>query len=301
MLNRALESIAAQNNMELAQLQEALMLQGITYDAFREQIRRQLLIQQIRQRQVANQVEVRDDEVDRLLAQLDQQDTNHEYRLSHILIEVPEAASPEALNAARQQAEALAQRLRSGEDFAALATAHSNSATGLQGGDLGWRTAARVPSLFTEQVAAMDPGDISDPIRSASGYHILELADQRSGGERHIVTQYRARHILIKPTAVLGAAQVRERLERIKTRLENGDDFGELAKAHSEDTGSALNGGELDWAAADSYVPRFADPDHRRPECHFRTLRKRLRMAHPASPGDPHRRPDRRSHPRPGP
>ena len=256
MLNRALESIAAQNNMELAQLQEALMLQGITYDAFREQIRRQLLIQQIRQRQVANQVEVRDDEVDRLLAQLDQQDTNHEYRLSHILIEVPEAASPEALNAARQQAEALAQRLRSGEDFAALATAHSNSATGLQGGDLGWRSGARIPTAFATLIPRMTQGDIVGPIRSPSGFDIIKLVDFRTSPPV-LVEQTHARHILLRTNEVQDAAATRARLQRLRTRLSSGDDFAKIARTHSEDTASAVKGGDLGWLSPGATAPRF--------------------------------------------
>lgn len=257
-LNRAVNAIARQNRLTLTQLRATLEADGLDYAGFREQIREQMAMRQLRQRQVNNRVNITDQEVDRFLQTQAGRDDNTEYRLYHILIALPRAASPAQVGDAKEKADALVETLQAGADFATTAIENSDGQQALSGGDLGWRTAARVPSLFTEQVAAMDPGDISDPIRSASGYHILELADQRSGGERYIVTQYRARHILIKPTAVLGAAQVRERLERIKTRLENGDDFGELAKAHSEDTGSALNGGELDWAAADSYVPRFA-------------------------------------------
>ena len=258
-LNRAVHAIARQNRLSLAQLRATLEADGLDYAGFREQIREQMAVRQLRQRQVNNRVNVTDQEVDRFLqTQTDRDQDNIEYRLRHILIALPRAATPAQVGEAKKKADALTQSLRTGEDFAAAAIEHSDGQQALSGGDLGWRAAARVPSLFTELVATLNPGDISDPIRSASGYHILQLADRRAGGERHIVTQYRARHILIKPTAVLGAAQVKQRLDRIKTRLENGEDFGELAKAHSEDTGSALNGGELDWAVADSYVPRFA-------------------------------------------
>lgn len=256
MLNRAMKSIAAQNNLELSQLREALMLQGIAYDAFREQLRRQLLIQQIRQRQVANRVEVRDDEVDRLLAQIDQQDPNHEYRLSHILIEVPEAASPGVLNAARQQAEALAQQLRDGADFAALAGAHSNSATGLQGGDLGWRSGARIPTTFSTLAPRMTKGEIVGPIRSPSGFDILKLVDFRTS-RPIVVEQTHARHILLRTNEVQNAAATRARLQRLRTRLLGGDDFAAIARNHSEDTASAVKGGDLGWLSPGETAPRF--------------------------------------------
>jgi len=256
MLNRAMESIAAQNNLTLAQLQEALMLQSIAYDAFREQVRRQLLAQQIRQRQVTSQVEVRDDEVDRLLAQIDQQDTNHEYRLSHILIEVPEAASPETLNAARQQAEVLAQRLRNGEDFVTLATAHSNSATALQGGDLGWRSGARIPTAFTTLIPRMAQGDIVGPVRSPSGFDIIKLVGFRTS-KPVLVEQTHARHILLRTNEVQDAAATQTRLQRLRTRLLSGDDFAKIARTHSEDTASAVKGGDLGWLNPGATAPRF--------------------------------------------
>ena len=258
-LNRAINAIAQQNQLSLRQLRATLENDGVEYSQFRERIRNQMAIRQLRQRQVNNRVTITEPEIDQFLASRAGQDRDHtEYRLAHILVALPQAATPAQVVAAKNKADALVQRLRAGADFGITAIENSDGQQALSGGDLGWRTAARVPSLFTQLVATMRPGDISDPVRSAGGYHILELVDRRIGGERHVVNQYRVRHILIKPSAVLNAAQAQERLRRIRARLINGDDFGELAKAHSEDTGSALNGGDLGWAAPAGYVPRFA-------------------------------------------
>ena len=259
-LNRAIASIARQNNMTLAQMRTTLEAEGLEYAAFREQIRDQLTIRQLRQRQVNNQVNVTDQEIEHFLqSEAGQDKENTEYKLAQILIAVPPAAVPAEVAAAKEKADRLVKALREGADFTALAIEHSDGQNALQGGDLGWRAATRVPSVFTHLITRMNPGEVSDPVRSAGGYHILTLMDRRVVGEKHVVTQYKARHILIKPSAVLGAAEIQERLQRIKIRLEGGEDFATLAKANSEDTGSALNGGELDWAVAGDYAPRFAN------------------------------------------
>ena len=183
-LNRAVNAIARQNHLRLAQLRATLEADGIDYAKFREKIRRQMAIRQLRQRQVNNRVNITEQEVDQFLeTQTGQDRDSTEYRLAHILIALPQAAPPAQVTAAKDKAETLVHALRAGADFAVTAIEHSDGQQALSGGDLGWRTAARVPSLFTEPVAAMNVGDVSDPVRSASGYHILKLADRRIGGE----------------------------------------------------------------------------------------------------------------------
>ena len=160
------------------------------------------------------------------------------------------------LNAARQQAEALAQQLRDGADFAALAGAHSNSATGLQGGDLGWRSGARIPTTFSTLAPRMTKGEIVGPIRSPSGFDILKLVDFRTS-RPIVVEQTHARHILLRTNEVQNAAATRARLQRLRTRLLGGDDFAAIARNHSEDTASAVKGGDLGWLSPGETAPRF--------------------------------------------
>jgi peptidyl-prolyl cis-trans isomerase SurA len=211
----------------------------------------------LRQREVDNQVQVSDREIENYLATQAQQHSDAEYRLSHILIASPEEATPEALASARSKADAVLKRLRSGEDFAAVAAAHSDGQQALDGGDLGWRKAAEVPSLFADAVRTLHEGEISDPIESPSGFHIIKLTAVRGGPGITMVKQTHARHILIKPTELIDAEEAQRRLKRLKGRVEAGEGFDDLARGHSDDKVTAAKGGDLGWVSPGDLVPRF--------------------------------------------
>ena len=258
-LNQVLRNIAAENGLNLSQFRQALERDGYDFAQFRQEIRNEMLIQRLRTRRVDNRVTVTPQEVERYLEnQAQSKQSDQEYRLSHILIAVPEAADPKEVQAARAEAEAVREKARGGTDFGELAVSHSDGQQALEGGDLGWRSAGRLPTFFTELVVDMEPGDVSAPVRSPSGFHILKL-EKRRGGGRHLVKQTHARHILIKPDAVTSGAEAREQLRRLRQRLVSGEDFAKLAKARSDDRGSASKGGDLGWTNAGETVPRFEE------------------------------------------
>jgi peptidyl-prolyl cis-trans isomerase SurA len=181
---------------------------------------------------------------------------NNEYRLSHILIAVPEAASPEQVQQARTEAEQVLTRLHTGADFHQLAIAHSDGQQALEGGDLGWRRGGQLPSLFADEVKDMKEGQVSDLIRSPGGFHIIQLTGMR-GQEKHVVRQTHARHILITPNTLVSDAEAQQRLERLRQRIVNGESFAELARSNSDDKGSGSQGGDLGWASPGQMVPEF--------------------------------------------
>jgi peptidyl-prolyl cis-trans isomerase SurA len=207
---------------------------------------------------VADQVSVTPQEVDDFLAsQKNLGNLNEEYHLSHILITVPEAASPKQVQAARTKAEQVLAKLHTGADFREMAVSYSDGQQALEGGDLGWRKAGQLPTLFSDIVTRMHEGEISDLIRSPSGFHILKLTGRR-GEKKHIVRQTHARHILIRTNEVTSDYDARTRLERLRQRLLAGEDFAALAKANSDDRGSASRGGDLGWTNPGDFVPAFA-------------------------------------------
>lgn len=258
-LNANLRNIAAQNGVSLTEFRQTLEREGMDYVAFREELRSQIMISRLRQQTVINRIDVSDQEVDNLLAsQTAWSDQTRDYHLGHILIATPEAASPEQIRAAEREAGEVLEKLRSGADFSETAVAVSESETALEGGDLGWRKAAQLPSLFADVVRDMQPGEISDLIRSPSGFHIIKLIDVR-GDERHVITQSRVRHILLQPDEMLSEAGVRVRIQQLRDRLETGADFAELARSHSTDKVSASNGGDLGWVNPGDMVPEFQE------------------------------------------
>ena len=255
-LNRALEKLAANNGMNLGQFRRALIENGIDYPAFREKIRREMMVNTIKSSYARQNVEISDQEVDDYLRRNAGQDENREYRLAHILVALPDGASSQQVSEARQLAGELVARARSGEDFGELARQHSASGTALEGGDLGWRKHAEVPSLFSERVPTMIPGQVSDPIRAAGGFHIVKLVDLRDT-DQVLTEQTHARHILIKPDAVTSDEDARHQLEAISQQLLDGADFAELAREHSDDPGSKGLGGDLGWVGKGVMVPEF--------------------------------------------
>jgi peptidyl-prolyl cis-trans isomerase SurA len=258
-LNNKLQEIAKDNGVSLTDFRAVLEREGYDYGTFRENIRHQLTIAKLRQQMVGSRISASDQEVDNLLASLEASQTgNIEYHLAHILIATPDAASEEQIRAARQKADAIVAKLRAGADFTQTAIADSDAPTALEGGDIGWRSAGQLPSLFVDPVKEMQPGDIHDPIRSPSGFHIIKLVEQR-GDERHIVNQTHVRHILLKTDAVHTNETVKARMDQLEIRLRGGEDFATLAKSNSQDTLSAAKGGDLGWVNPGDLVPKFEE------------------------------------------
>ncbi len=263
MLNSEVQALAKENGVTLTQFREVLERDGYSYMKFREDLRRQLLIQQVRRQMVSSRIKVNEQEVDNLLATMKASGQGDvEYHLSHILVAIPEASGPEAIQQAEQRANGILERLRSGANFTDVAIAESDGQTALEGGDIGWRALGQIPSLFVDTVKNMQVGDVSDIIRSSGGYHIIKLVEKR-GDERHIVQQTKVRHILLKPDEVNTDAEVRTRIEQLEIRLRGGEDFATLALTNSQDTLSAANKGELGWVNQGDTVPEFEDAMNR--------------------------------------
>jgi peptidyl-prolyl cis-trans isomerase SurA len=258
-LNEEARQLAAKSGLTLTEFREVLESQGFSYASFREKLRKELIIQQLRRQMVGSRITVNDQEIDNMLATLKASGQGDvEYHLAHILVAIPEGADEKKAAAAEQHAEDILTRLRNGASFTDTAIAESDSQNALEGGDIGWRNLGQMPSLFLEPLKTMQVGDISDLIRSPGGYHIIKLLEKR-GDERHIVTQTRARHILLKPDEVNSDESVRQRIEQLRIRIENGEDFAALARAHSQDPLSAARGGDLGWLSQGDTVPEFED------------------------------------------
>ena len=257
-LNAALADVAERNGLQLAQLPEALASQGIDYAGYRDGLRRELTLQILRQRDVIQRINVSPRELDQYLEKQKSRPSElNEYNLSHILIAVPQAASPQQLDEAARRADDVYARARNGEDFSRLAVAYSNSQTALEGGSLGWRKGPEIPTVLADLVVGLKAGDVSPPLRTPSGYHIVRLNEIRGADMPSVVQQTHARHILLKPTEIQDDATVRLRLAGIRDRIVAGEDFAGLAKVVSEDPGSGAEGGDLGWTAPGSFVPEF--------------------------------------------
>ena len=256
-LTQAMTNIAARNGMTLEELYSALESSGISFEDFREDTRMQMLTARLQSQEVIKNIRVTDQEVERFLQREgDSLIERTDVRLSHILIAVPETASEAEVEKARKKAQTLVQRLRAGTDFAQLARRESDGQRALEGGDLGWFPMAEVPGLVEGLAGTMAKGEISDPLRSPSGFHVIKLADVKGTGPE-IVTQTKARHILIRTSEVVSDDDARTRLSQLRFRLTGGEDFGTLARSHSDDTGSALNEGDLGWLSPGDTVPEF--------------------------------------------
>ena len=256
-LEKALARIAEGNKLSLAQLREAIEQDGINFSKFREDIRDEITMSQLREREVDNKITVADSEVDNLLKTLKTQDGKaEEFDLSHILIRVPEQASPEQLGERRARAEKALAQIRGGADFRQVAASFSDAPDAVQGGAMGWRELARLPTIFAEVVRGLKNGEVSAVLRSPNGLHIVRVNERRGQNAPLIVSQTHARHILIKTSEVVSESDARERLVKLKERLDNKVDFAELARLQSEDT-SASRGGDLGWLSPGDTVPEF--------------------------------------------
>lgn len=256
-LGRAIERIAQDNKLSMPQFRAALDKEGVPFAKYREDIRDQIILSRLREREVNDKIVVTETEIDNLLAQEAQAGGADEFNASHILVTVPEKASPEQIQVRQARAEQALQQLKSGLDFRQIAATFSESADALQGGSLGWREGERLPVLYFEALRNMKPGELSSILRSPNGFHILKLNERRSGKvPAASVEQIRARHILIKISEIVSETEARNRLRIIKERLDNKEDFAVLARAHSEDS-SASKGGDLGWLSPGETVPDF--------------------------------------------
>lgn len=256
-LDRAIQRIAQDNKLTLQELRATLEKDGMPFEKFREDIRNQILLARLREREVDNRIVVTESEIDNFIStQQTQADRGAEYNLSHILVTVPENAGPEQIQARRARAEQALEQLKSGADFRQVAASFSDAPDALQGGAMGWRDTARLPALFVDGVRTLQPGAVSALLRSANGFHILKLNDRRGSTAPVVVTQTHARHILIRTNELVPEAEARRRLVSIRERLENKADFAQLARQYSEDPSNA-RGGDLGWLSPGDTVPEF--------------------------------------------
>jgi peptidyl-prolyl cis-trans isomerase SurA len=257
-LDRAIERIAENNKMTLAAFRRALEGDGVLPERFREEVRQQIVMQRLREREVDERIEVSETEIDLYLEeQKAGRGERAEYNLAHILLRVPDQASPERIEQARARAEKVAAEARAGGDFAALAASYSDAGDALQGGQMGWRPSDRLPDIFAGALRSMKPGDVSEVLRSPAGFHLLKLNERRGGGADRVLAQTRLRHILVKASEVVSEADARRRLADLRERIvSGGGDFAALARLHSADASSA-RGGDLGWVFAGDTVPEF--------------------------------------------
>lgn len=255
-LDRALARLAQENRMSQADFRMALEQDGVDYAVFREQIRAEIVASRLRDREVESRVTVSDAEIDAYLRGQASAGRNDEFNFLHILVTVPEAAAPAVIQARRTRAEEAMARLRKGEDFKQVSATYSDAPNALQGGELGWRNAGRLPNIFAQAAVGMKPGDLSPVLRSANGFHILKLVDRRGSVQQVVVERTRARHILIRLNEVVAESEAVRRLQEIRDRVSKGGDFAEFARTTSED-GSASRGGDLGWLSPGDTVPEF--------------------------------------------
>jgi peptidyl-prolyl cis-trans isomerase SurA len=258
-LNAAIRQIAENNNLTLRQFRDALESDGYDFTEFRETIREEMVINRLRKSEVEDSIVVSEREVDNFLATQNLQgDSEQAFRLLHILVGIPDAPTPEQVQAAEEKLAEIQDLLEQGADFAEVAAGYSDGQNALEGGELGWRKQAELPTLFASAVPNLTVGEVSDVIRSGSGFHLVKLAEKRSE-ETHLVKQTKASHILLKTNELITDDAAESRLNQLRERILNGEDFAELARAHSEDTGSAIEGGSLGWASPGVMVPEFEE------------------------------------------
>jgi len=258
-LTEAMASIAARNGMSLEQLRSTLEAGGVSFDDFRKDTQSQIITSRLQQQEVYKNVRVSDAEVDRFLQREgDSLIQRKEVRLQHLLVALPDNPSSAQVESARRKIQGLLKRARAGESFADLAVANSDGRRALEGGDLGWFPMSEVPSLAIAPARTLAKGEVSEPIQSPSGFHLIRVADIK-GDAPEPITQIHARHILIRTNEVISDEDAKRRLSQLRLRLVGGDDFGTLARAHSDDTGSALKGGDLGWISPGDTVPDFEE------------------------------------------
>ena len=256
-LDATIARIAANNNMPLTEFRRALERDGIPFDKFREEVRTEIILTRLREREVDNKISVAESEIDNFIADHKEgKEQSVEYNLSHILIRLPEQARPEQIKQQRERADEAVKRIKAGADFAQVVATFSDATDALQGGNIGWRTTDRLPELFAGAVAGLPPGGISEVLRSPAGFHILRLNERRGAGAPYMVEQNHVRHILVRTSETVSQDEARRKLLALRERIVNGSNFGELARLNSDD-GSAGRGGDLGWVYPGDTVPEF--------------------------------------------
>jgi peptidyl-prolyl cis-trans isomerase SurA len=258
-VSAALQNIAKQNKMSMQQFSDALKADGVSVEQFREELKNEIIINRIREREVESRIVVTDSEIDGYLtnAKLQGAQSQAEYQLAHILVLVPEQATPEQIDAKKKRAEEAAKQLKAGTAFAQVAAVFSDTNDAAQGGALGWRQADRLPAFYAEAAQKLAVGATSDVMRSANGFHIVRLIDKKTGeAQKAVVQQNRARHILVRVNELIGEAEAKAKIERLRDRITGGAKFDDVAKLNSEDT-SASKGGDLGWMSPGETVAEF--------------------------------------------
>jgi peptidyl-prolyl cis-trans isomerase SurA len=257
-VNQALTRIAQRDGVTLDQLPDTLKKQGYQYDRFRRELRDQLVIQTLEQQVLADQLHITQQELeDQMRADQGSGDTETQYHVAQILVATPLNPTPDDIALARKKMDVIYKKLQSGTDFAAAAVAYSEGQNALQGGDIGWRKASELPTLFAPIVTQMKPGDYSAPIQSANGFHLVKLIDVKRSDQKVMVTETHARHILVRTSAILNETQAKAKIQVLYDQLKGGADFAKLATANSDDPGSAKQGGDLGWLDPGATVPAF--------------------------------------------
>lgn len=256
-LNSAMSEIASRNGMSLNQFSQALRREGIDYLKLREQVRDDMLVEQLRQRDVNSRIAVSDEDVALLLERQASSADDTEYRLAHILLSIPSDATTEEREKTQALAAQIVAEARDGADFGQLAITHSDSPRALEGGDLGWRRGSELPTLFAEQVPQLAAGELSDPIAAGGGLHIVKLVEQRGSERSAMVQETKARHILLKPNVLRDPQQTEAEAQQLRQKIQDGEAFAAIAKDKSEDPGSANQGGDLGWQGPEAFLPEF--------------------------------------------
>jgi len=256
-LDRTIGRVAENNNLSLTEFRQRLERDGVRFDKFREELRDEILISRLREREVSSKITVSEGEIENFLAdQGEKKSAPVEYNIAHILVRVPEQASPEQLESRRARAGEAVKRLKDGADFAHVAATYSDAPDALQGGVMGWRSRDRLPDLFVDTLAKLKPGEVSDVLRSPAGFHVLKLVDQRGAGAPLLVEQAHVRHILVRTNELVSEDDAKRKLVQLRERIVNGVDFAELARLNSDDS-SASRGGDLGWVYPGDTVPEF--------------------------------------------
>jgi peptidyl-prolyl cis-trans isomerase SurA len=259
-LSNAIAQIAENAGFSFEQMPEVLARDGVSYSEYREDTRKQMILEQLRRIDVVNRISVTPREVEQCVADLeDNAVVNSRYNLSHIFISVPANATNDQFSEAEEEARDVYEQLQAGADFGQLAIRHSDGDTALEGGALGWRPGDQLPTLFFDVVGNMQTGDVSEPIRAVSGYHIVRINDMQGVNQKSTIEQTRIRHILITPDEIIDDETAKQRLEDALEDIRAGEDFGEVAKLLSDDPGSANDGGEMGWTGPGEFVPEFEE------------------------------------------
>ena len=256
-LDKTIERIAEQNQMTLTEFSEALAKDGVSMRKFRSDIRNEITIARLREREVDGRVNVSESEIDNFLtSQAANNENQDEFEISHILIRTPEEGATEDVQKAKAKVDSAVNELNTGKSFAKVSASFSDAPNALEGGNLGWKSGAQMPALFLDALKTMQIGDISPPLRSPNGFHVLKLTNKRGGNSPLVIQQTHSRHILIKLSEIMSEKEGKLKMENIKERLDNGEKFEVLARQYSEDS-TASNGGDLGWVNPGDTVPQF--------------------------------------------